>query len=127
LSNIFCCFFSVYCFDSFCYYYYRISFTLFQTFNNGIADITDIVRKTEAYEDNDIYDDFGEVDYLKAREKNSVMVIVGNLPANKGDKKKVRVEYYDVEDSNLNFSEDDVTIDVQGTSSQWLRSSHRSE
>lgn len=87
--------------------------------NNFIADITDIVRKTEAYEENDIYDEFGEVSYSKAREKNSVMVIVGDLPASKGDKKKVRIEYYDVEDSNLNFSEDDVTIDVQGTSSQF--------
>lgn len=88
--------------------------------NNFIADITDIVRKTEAFEDNDIYDDFGEVDYVKAREKNSVMVIVGDLPASKGDKKKVRIEYYDVEDSNLDYAEDDVTIDVQGTSSQFF-------
>jgi hypothetical protein len=55
------------------------------------------------------------------------MVIVGDLPANKGDKKKVRIEYYDVEDSNLNFSEDDVTIDVQGTSSQWSKPGHRSD
>lgn len=95
--------------------------------NNFIADITDIVRKTEAFEDNDIYDEFGEVSYSKAMEKNSVMVIVGGLPASKGDKKKVRVEYYDVEDSNLNFSEDDVTIDVQGTSSQWSKPGHRSD
>lgn len=87
--------------------------------NNFIADITDIVRKTEAYEDNDVYDDFGEVSYSKAREKNSVMVIVGDLPASKGDKKKVRIEYYDVEDGNLSFSEDEVTIDIQGTSSQF--------
>lgn len=88
--------------------------------NNFIADITDIVRKTEAFEDNDIYDEFGEVSYSKAREKNSVMVIVGDLPASKGDKKKVRIEYYDVEDSNLDYAEDDVTIDVQGTSSQFF-------
>lgn len=87
--------------------------------NNFIADITDVVRKTEAYEDNDIYDEFGEVSYSKAREKNSVMVIVGDLPTYKGDKKSVRIEYYDVEDGNLDFSEDDVTIDVQGTSSQF--------
>lgn len=87
--------------------------------NNFIADITDVVRKTEAYEDNDVYDDFGEVSYSKAREKNSVMVIIGDLPASKGDKKKVRIEYYDVEDGNLSFSEDDVTIDIQGTSSQF--------
>lgn len=88
--------------------------------NNFIADINDIVRKTEAFEDNDIYDEFGEISYLKAREKNSVMVIIGDLPTYKGDKKKVRIEYYDVEDSNLDFSENDVSIDVQGTSSQFF-------
>lgn len=86
---------------------------------NFIADITDVVRKTEVYEDNDIYDEFGAISFQKAKEKNSVMVIVGNLPQSKGDKKQVAIHYYDVEDANLNFNEDDVTIDVQGTSSQW--------
>lgn len=94
--------------------------------NNFIADITDVTRKTEVYEANDIYNEHGEVDYLKARAKNSTMVIIGDLPKSKGDKKKVRIEYYDIDDSKLSFNEDDVSIDVQGTSSQWLRSSHRS-
>lgn len=88
---------------------------------NFIADITDVVKKTEVYEDNDIYDEFGAISFQKAKEKNSVMVIVGNLPQSKGDKKKVTIRYYDVEDANLNFTEDDVTIDVQGTSSQWSK------
>lgn len=88
--------------------------------NNYIADVNDIVRKTEAWEDNDIYDDFGNVSFSKAKAKNSIMIIVGSLPTYKGDKKKCKIYYYDVEDSNLDFNESDVSIDVQGTSSQFL-------
>lgn len=86
---------------------------------NYIADISDIVRKTEAYEDNDIYDDFGQISFSDAKKKNSVMVIVGDLPTYKGDKKTCKIIYYDVEDSNLDWEETGVSIDVQGTSSQW--------
>lgn len=86
---------------------------------NYIAGITDVVKKTEVYEDNDIYDEFGRVSYSKAKEKNSVMVIVGDLPAAKDDKKDVKIYYYDVEDSNLDYVDNMVVIDVQGTSSQW--------
>ena len=86
---------------------------------NYLADISDISKKTESYEENDIYDEFGAISFAKARTKNSVMVIVGSLPTFKGDKKKCKIIYYDVEDSNLNYEEQDVSIDVQGTSSQW--------
>lgn len=86
--------------------------------NNYIADMVDVVRKTEIYEENDIYDEYGQISFAKAKEKNSCMIIVGTLPKSKGDKKSGTIVYYDVEDSNLNF-EDTMTIDVQGTSSQW--------
>ena len=86
--------------------------------NNYIADMANIVEKTKIYEENDIYDDFGQISFAKAREKNSCMIIIGALPQSKGDKKNGKVVYYDVEDSNLNF-EDTMQIDVQGTSSQW--------
>ncbi len=86
--------------------------------NNYIADMVDVVRKTEIFEENDIYDEYGQISFAKAREKNSCMIIVGTLPTQKGDKKKGKIVYYDVEDSNLNF-EDTMQIDVQGTSSQW--------
>ena len=85
---------------------------------NYIADMSNIVRKTEIYEANDIYDDYGNISFEKAKSKNSVMVIVGTLPQSKGDKKTGKVVYYDVEDANLNF-EDTMQIDVQGTSSQF--------
>lgn len=86
--------------------------------NNYIADMADVVRKTEIYEENDIYDEYGQISFAKAREKNSCMILVGTLPQSKGDKKNGKTVYYDVEDSNLNF-EDTMQIDVQGTSSQW--------
>ena len=86
---------------------------------NYHADMADVVKKTESYEENDVYDAYGNISFLKAKEKNSVMVIVGNLPQSKGDKKKVRVYYEDVEDSSLNFDQSNIDIDVQGTSSQW--------
>lgn len=85
---------------------------------NYIADMTNIARKTEIYEANDIYDDYGKISFEKAKAKNSVMVIVGALPQSKGDKKTGKVVYYDIEDANLNF-EDTMIIDVQGTSSQF--------
>lgn len=87
---------------------------------NYIADMADIVRKTEIFEENDIYDEYGAISFAKAREKNSCMIIIGTLPQSKGDKKNGKVVYYDVEDSNLNF-EDTMQIDVQGTSSQWSK------
>ena len=94
--------------------------------NNYIADMADIVRKTEIFEENDIYDEYGQISFAKAREKNSCMIIIGTLPQSKGDKKNGKVVYYDIEDSNLNF-EDTMQIDVQGTSSQWSKSGYRIE
>ena len=87
---------------------------------NYIADMTDIVRKTEAYEQNDIYDDYGNISFEKTKDKNSIMIIIGELPQSKGDKKTVTIVYYDVENSTLDFEEAEVTIDIQGTSSQFF-------
>lgn len=87
---------------------------------NFIADMTDVIRKTEVYENNDIYDEFGEISFTKAKEKNSVMILIGDLPTYKGDKKTIAVRYYDIEDSNLDFYENVVGIDIQGTSSQFF-------
>ena len=98
---------------------YSTALSDYTLITNYIADITDIVRKTEAFEDNDIYDEFGQISFTKAKEKNSIMIIVGDLPTYKGDKKTCKIYYYDVEDSNLNFEENLVGIDVQGTSSQF--------
>ncbi len=88
--------------------------------NNFIADIEDLIDKTEAHERNDIYDEYGNISFEKCKAKNSVMVITGTLPQSKGDKKNVKVSYYDIDDSSIDYVEDNVEIDVQGTSSQYF-------
>ena len=98
---------------------YTTALTPESVMNNFIADMTDVVRKTETFEDNDIYDDYGDISFSKAKEKYSIMVIVGDLPQSKGDKKSVTVQYYDIEDSNIDYIDQTVVIDVQGTSSQY--------
>lgn len=90
--------------------------------DNLIADTDDIVEKTKIYERNDIYDEYGNISFEKCKEKNSVMVIIGDLPQSKGDKKNVKVQYFDLDDPSIDFLDDLVVIDVQGTSSQWLNS-----
>lgn len=98
---------------------YSTALTSQGTVNNYIADMPDIVEKTESYENNNIYDEYGNISFEKCKEKNSVMVIVGTLPASKGDKKTVKVHYYDLDDPTINYTDTNVAIDVQGTSSQY--------
>lgn len=86
--------------------------------DNYIADITDVGEKLALYTDNDIYDAFGQLSFSALQSKIPVLVITGDLPTYKGDKKKVKVSFTHPEKSMLNY-EDNATIDVQGTSSQW--------
>ena len=86
--------------------------------DNYIASIQDVGEKLAVYEDNNIYDDFGNLSYSKLQQKIPSMVITGDLPTYKGDKKKVTINYYDPNNQSLCF-EAQATIDVQGTSSQW--------
>lgn len=98
---------------------YSTALTASNSVNNYIADIKDIVEKTEAYERNDIYDEYGNLSFEEVKKRNSVMVIVGDLPQSKGDKKNVTIKFYDVDDSSLNYTDKNVILDVQGTSSQY--------
>lgn len=86
--------------------------------DNYIASIQDINEQLAVFEDNNIYDDFGNLSYSKLQPKIPSMIIIGDLPTYKGDKKKVTIVYYDPQNSSLCF-EAEATIDVQGTSSQW--------
>ena len=86
--------------------------------DNYIASIQDIGEQLAVYEDNNIYDDFGNLSYSKLQQKIPSMIITGDLPTYKGDKKKVTINYYDPSNQSLCF-EAQATIDVQGTSSQW--------
>lgn len=98
------------------------SYTNALTFNevveNYIADIPDIGEKTEVYLENNIYNEYGVIQYSLVKEKIPVMTIIGALPQSKGDKKDVTVKFEHNTDKSLNY-EDTATIDVQGTSSQW--------
>lgn len=98
---------------------YTTALTAPSIVNNFMADMVDVAKKTVSYEGNDIYDEYGKISFTKAKEKNSVMVITGTLPGSKGDKKKVKVSYYDADNPGIDYVDNNVEIDVQGTSSQY--------
>ena len=87
--------------------------------NNYIADTSDIAEKLRLYTVNNIYDDYGNIVYNKLINQVPIMTITGDLPQFKGDKKIVKVEYENQADETRNFSMEGVTIDIQGTSSQY--------
>lgn len=97
---------------------YNTALTKEEVRDNYIASIQDIGEQLAVYEDNNIYDDFGNLSYSKLQPKIQSLIIIGDLPTYKGDKKKVTIVYYDPQNPSLCF-EAEATIDVQGTSSQW--------
>lgn len=97
---------------------YNVALTKEEVRDNYIASITDIDEQLAVFEDNNIYDDFGAISFSKMQSKIPTLVIIGDLPTYKGDKKKVTIIYTDPNNPSLNF-EASATIDVQGTSSQW--------
>lgn len=97
---------------------YTTALTSVEVNNNFIADTTDVARKVELYNANNIYDEYGNISYQAVKDKIPVMTIIGSLPQSKGDKKTALIKFEDCFHPNLNF-EDTCTIDVQGTSSQW--------
>ena len=99
---------------------YNTALTEAEARDNYIAGITDIGEKLALYTDNDIYDAFGHLSFSKLQNKMPIMIITGELPKAKGDKKKVVTSFTHPDYPSLNF-DDDATIDVQGTSSQWSR------
>ena len=98
---------------------YNSMLTMHEVLNNYIADISNVSEKLLMYEDNDIYDDFGNIDYNDLKDKIPICIITGNLPTYKGDKKKVTFSYSDPFNPSLDFEESNVTLDIQGTSSQY--------
>lgn len=86
--------------------------------NNFIYSVTDMGEKLALYAENEIYDSFGNLSFSKLLNKIPIMVVTGDMPTFKGDKKNVTVEFTDPFNPALNFY-DTATIDVQGTSSQW--------
>lgn len=90
--------------------------------NNYLAELTDIGEKSILYTDNNIYTDSlsgvgTTISYETVYKILPTVTFVGEMPAFKGDKKKVRMIYHNPQNDSLDFDEV-VEIDVQGTSSQ---------
>ena len=86
---------------------------------NFIAGIPDFAEQIEAYNRNDIYDSYSNIVFNKILNQLPIMTFTGELPSVKGDKKTITVTYEDAADPTRNFEMEGVTLDIQGTSSQY--------
>lgn len=98
---------------------YDTALTHYDMLNNYIADTSDLSRKLSLYTANNIHDAYGNILYNKLINQIPIMTITGSLPGSKGDKKTVTIEYENQADETKNFTMSGVTLDVQGTSSQY--------
>lgn len=99
---------------------YNAALTSHQILQNYIADTYSIAEKVRIYTKNQIFDDYLNIDYNKVLNQLPCLTITGPLPMVKGDKQKVSIKYEDRFDPNRNINQmDNVTIDIQGTSSQY--------
>lgn len=98
---------------------YDTALTHYDMLNNYIADMSDLSKKLQLYTNNNIYDEYDNVVYGRILDQVPIMTITGELPPAKGDKKIVSVSYEDKSNPDNNFSMEGVTIDIQGTSSQY--------
>lgn len=105
---------------------YNTALTEAEARDNYIADITNVGEKLSVCSDNDIYDIYGNLSFSKLQDKLPILVITGELPKAKGDKKEVTTTFTHPLYPQLNF-EDTGKIDVQGTSSQWSKFGYRIE
>lgn len=108
---------------------YNVCLTDEDMVNNYIADIANIIDKTDVFKDNDLYED-GEISYTKIKSKIPTVTFIGKMPTYKGDKRplkdvngkiipgtEVRMIFEHPTKPELNFDEILKQIDVQGTSS----------
>lgn len=98
---------------------YNTALTFTEVTGNFIYDMSDVERKHELYDANNIYDEYNQLSYDELRKRISVMTILGELPQSKSDKKNVYITYECLFDDELSFNNTLAEIDVQGTSSQW--------
>lgn len=87
--------------------------------NNYIADTADLSERLAKFARNNIYDSYNNVLYNRVLNEVPIMTITGELPPTKGNKKKVTVRYENEQDGSRDFEMQEVTIDIQGTSSQY--------
>lgn len=98
---------------------YNINLDHSDMLTNYIADTTDRQLKFNLYNKNNIFDSYGNIDYNKVVSRIPCLTFTGELPATKGDKKVVNVKYINNFDSSRNFESSGVSLDIQGTSSQY--------
>lgn len=103
---------------------YNRALTAKELTNNYIADVTDVAKKIELYDDNNIYSANGLLSYEAVKSKIPVVTFTGTMPKFKGDKRVVLMDFENPFDASKNFKNVyggpiQVLVDVQGTSSQW--------
>jgi hypothetical protein len=98
---------------------YDIALSSRQVLNNYICDLTDISEKIAKYQANNVYDIYGSISMAKIKSMIPILTITGPLPPIKGEKQTVNVTYADPLNPSLDFSQENCTIDIQGTSSQY--------
>lgn len=98
---------------------YDNNLTQYQLLDNFIADIDDYDKKITVYDRNQVYTAYGDISYDATLDRVPGLIIVGELPTYKGDKKTVTLNYTDKQYPDRSFTASNVQIDVQGTSSQY--------
>lgn len=98
---------------------YDIALSSRQILNNYICDLTDVAEKIAKYQSNNVYDIYGSISMAKIKSMIPILTITGELPPVKGEKKTVSTTFNDPYNPQFNFTKDNCTIDIQGTSSQY--------
>lgn len=106
-------------FDIYSLRIYNMALSSRQILDNYIYDITDVSEKLLAYQANNVYDLYGNISMAKLKSMIPILCITGPLPPTKGEKQTVATTYTDPFNPDCNFEFDAVTIDIQGTSSQY--------
>lgn len=98
---------------------YDNNLTEYQLLDNYIADIDDYDKKITVHDRNHVYTAYGDISYDATLNLVPGLIIIGELPTYKGDKKTVALIYTDKQRPERSFMAYNVQIDVQGTSSQY--------
>lgn len=106
--------------DLYCIRVYDNDLTRFQLLNNWIADTQNIDEMLERYENNNVFDEYGQIVISQLRKDLPYLVVeCPELPQYKGDKKTISGYYIDPDNSANNFTFANAVANVQGTSSQY--------
>ena len=109
--------------DIYCIRIYDTDLRPNQVLNNYIYDMDNIDNKVHLFKTNQLFDDYGNIEYDKVLQLLPCMILTGPLPTYKGDKKSIRIDYENAQDPTFSFiaycKEGKTDIDVQGTSSQY--------